>query len=131
MSSTKTTAPAPRLTQRDEDTLKRIAAKERPFDLFSAEQRIQVRRLTRCLEAETGKPHDTDAVIATLAAAALFVFGLDPIARDAYDVVSSAVFDGDDGDLINTLINEPAQSGEKWTAQQRRFEREHQAEATS
>ena len=93
-------------------------ARLRVVEHLSGEQRLQIRRLERVLACDVGE------TIATLAGAALFMFGLDPVARDAFDVVSGAVFDGDDGDLINAVINEPAQLGEKWTAQQRRHERE-------
>jgi hypothetical protein len=114
------------LTRRDEDTLKRIASQERMFMRFSEEQRIQIGRLTDAGGFSTSGGSSTcDETIATLAAAALFVFGLDPIARDAFDQVSSVVYgDGGGGEIINVVINE--QAGEKWTANQRKAEREAQ-----
>lgn len=90
---------------------------------FSVEQQAQINRLQEAgdFEGET----ESEAVrktIATLAAAALFMFGLDPIARDAFDRVSLVVFEDEDSNLINAIINEPAQAGEKWTRAQRAAE---------
>lgn len=113
------------LTRREEGTLKRIASQERMFMRFSEEQRLQIRRLTDAGGFSTSGGSSTcDKTIATLAAAALFVFGLDPIARDDFDRVSIVVYgDGaEDEYLINVLINEDA--GEKWTSKQRKAERE-------
>lgn len=113
------------LTRREEGTLRSIASQERMFMRFSEEQRLQIRRLTDAGGFSTSGGSSTcDETIAMLVAAALFVFGLDPIARDDFDRVSSVVYgDGaEDEYLINVLINE--QAGEKWTANQRKAERE-------
>jgi hypothetical protein len=87
---------------------------------FSVEQQAQIFRLqSACnFEGDTG----VGKTIAELAQAALFVFGLDPISRDAFDRFSLVVFEDEDSNLINDIINEPAQAGEKWTKAQRKAE---------
>jgi hypothetical protein len=96
------------------------------LDHFSIEQRAQIRRLSRAGDFEgTTEAQATDETIAWLAEAALYVFGLDPIARRAFDRVSEAAGTNEvDDDTINAIINEMQTAGEAWTQRRRDNERE-------
>lgn len=96
------------------------------LDRFSAEQQIQIRRLASDLKLEQGAFGSDDETIATLAGAALFVFGLDPIARGSYSSIASVVFGNPMiDDEIRSPIgdNEVRQAGNYWTGQHRDAER--------
>ena len=89
------------------------------LDRFPEEQRIQIRRLTRDL-FEAGGSGNVDETITMLAAAALFVFGMDALGQDDFDRVSSVVFSGDGDDVSNivtAVINEFG--GQRWTREHR------------
>ena len=101
------------------------------LDHFSIEQRAQIRRLSRAGDFEgTTEAQATDETIAWLAEAALFVFGLDPIARRAFDRISEAPGTNKaDENIINGIINEMQEAGDSWTQRRRDNEREAKGRA--
>src|SRR5450830_729994 len=92
-------------------------ARPKIADHFSIEQLAQIRRLSRAGDFEgTTEAEAIEETIAWLAEAALFVFGLDPIARRAFDRISEAAgTDEADENIINGIINEMQTAGEAWT----------------
>ena len=100
---------------------KPTANKAKIIDRFSDEQRVQIRRLTLA-----GQFADADETIAELAEAALYVFGLDPIAEDSYGRIAKVVFATDvsaDGELSDVILNEMREAANAWTKAQRTEER--------
>lgn len=97
---------------------------------FSEEQLIQIRRLVLSgkFEGRT-KEEAADEVIYTLAAAALWTLGLDPLAQDKWDLLSEEVFENEkvDTEIRSSVVNEVRESAGEWTMRQRA--REAQAEA--
>jgi len=103
------------------ERLKRTAPVE-IFDRLSTEQQVQIDRLVR-----SGNFQDDDDVIETLAAAALFTLGLDPLADDSFCRLSEVVFNGDGGGaaydgITGIARNEARMAGEAWTKKQRNAE---------
>jgi uncharacterized protein (DUF488 family) len=91
---------------------------------FAIEQQQQICRLQSAGDFEG--PTESEAIdktIATLAAAALYVFQLDPIAADSFDRISKVVGTSeiDDG-IINACINEVHDVAVAWTRERRAAE---------
>lgn len=92
---------------------------------FSIEQQAQINRLQSAGDFEGIT--ETEAVnktIATLAAAALYVLGLDPLAEQALVRFSEVVYGAEAGfsaDLFNAM-NDQWQTAEIWTLRQRAAE---------
>jgi hypothetical protein len=100
-------------------------ARLRVLEHLSEEQRLQITRLEHALTAE-GKPCDHGETIAALAAAALWVLGLDPVSRDSFERFSDVVLkdEGVDGSIWEEMSNGPWGVAERWTKAQRVAERE-------
>lgn len=85
---------------------------------FSVEQRQMIRRLSSVIGSKD------EETVYELAAAALYVFQLDPFARDSFDRVSKAAgTNAVDEGVINSCINEMCEAAEVWTLKQRAAER--------
>jgi hypothetical protein len=101
----------------------RTRARVSIFDrYFSTEQQVQIIRLQSAGDFEgITESEAVDKTIATLAAAALYALGLDPISEDALSRISDVVYGEESGfsaDLFNA-INDRWQTAEIWTKRQR------------
>jgi hypothetical protein len=91
---------------------------------FSIEQQAQINRFQVAgdFEGET-ESEAVEKTIATLATAALWVLGLDPLSRDSFERISDIVLGkGADADVYNEMANGPWDAAEEWTKAQRKAE---------
>jgi len=93
------------------------------LERFSEDQLVTLRRLQKAMEAKT-----LNVVVYQLAQAGLWVLGLDPVAREAFDRLSTLIYGGANGgtepanEIVNVVINGPAEAGQHWIGLQRRAE---------
>ena len=90
---------------------------------FSIEQQAQIGRLQVACDFEGATESEAiGKTIATLAAAALWVLGLDPLSRDSFERISDVVLGkAVDADYYNEL-NDKWEFAENWTKKQRAAE---------
>lgn len=98
------------------------------IDRFSAEQRIQIRRLMLAGDFDGCTKDEADEeTIAWLAKAALYVLGLDPFEDGAFCRLSEVIAGADSdayGAAVEMAGNEGGAAGAAWTNHQRDAERE-------
>ena len=90
---------------------------------FSVEQQVQINRLENACDFEGRTEREAhDKTIATLAQAALWVLGLDPLSRDSFERISDVVLGkAVDADYYNAL-NDQWHAADNWTLAQRAAE---------
>ena len=109
-------------------TLADVQRRASIFDrYFSIEQQAQINRLQSAgdFEGET-ESEAVEKTIATLAAAGLWILGLDTLSQDAFCRLAEVVFGNEANAAYNRIVdvigNDAREAGEKWTLRQRAAE---------